>query len=172
MSNQNEKLAEALGLTITTPSMELNNKLPLPIKPIIPAPNLTNNQISTDADYARENLVELIQKGSESLNQAMELAKEAAHPRCYEIVGQLLKVQSDNVDKLLKLHADVKKLNDNEEYVPRSLSASTTHHTTNIANAVFLGTSDELVRIMRKEHKAPLTIDVDDNGIDHGLDTE
>ena len=108
-------LAEALGLD---PPRDVVIHV---AKPAVAAPIASDNQISTDSTYVRDNIIDVIQKGSESLDQIMELARESAHPRAYEVLAQLLKVQSDNVDKLLKLHADMKSLNTNTD---ASLNAS------------------------------------------------
>lgn len=149
-SNASSALAQALGLE----EQPIGNTLPAPTtRQLIPRPIASGgDQITTDSDYARENIIELIQKGSESLNDAMALAKEAMHPRVWEVVGQILKVQSDNVDKLLKLHADKQKLNGNNSVAAVQQPNS---GNTNIEQAIiFNGTSDELVRMIRKEQKS------------------
>jgi Terminase DNA packaging enzyme len=148
----NEALVEALGLDTLVPVP------PRPPAALIPRPIEADDRVPGDADYVRSNMIEIIERGSESVDQAMELARESQHPRAFEVLAQLLKVQADNVDKLLKIHADVKKLNAPDEYA----EGSVTTNTTNIANAIFVGTSNDLVRMMRREHTTPLTIEVDD----------
>src|ERR1700690_2104367 len=100
--NASTALESALGLD---PSTEI---VTIPQKPLIEPPIESDDQISTDAQYARKNIIDIIQRGQESLINAMSLAYESQHPRAFEILGQILKVQSDNVDKLMKLHAQVK----------------------------------------------------------------
>jgi hypothetical protein len=148
--NANTALAAALGLDtlVATPRK--------PPAALIPRPIASDDMIPGDADYARSNLIEIIEKGSESVDQAMELARESQHPRAFEILAQLLKVQADNVEKLLQIHQAQKDLNRQDTH------DAPVHNTTNIANAIFCGTSNDLVRMMRQNHVTPLTIDVDE----------
>jgi hypothetical protein len=61
------------------------------------------------------------------------------------------------VDKLLKVHADVKKLGEQAPAnQPQALNVSN-------SNVVFYGTADELVRMVRGEQKTIKTIEKDGN---------
>ena len=155
-SNASSALSEALGIPdqLDTKS-SLSEKMTISIPPIS-----SNDQITKDADYVRENIIEIIQKGSESLDQIMHLATEAMHPRVWEVVGQILKVQSDNVDKLLKLHADKKKLNSVED------GTNSGNGMTVEKAIIFQGTSEDLIRQIRHEAKTTQLIDSDVNTAD------
>lgn len=150
-TNNDQELAEALG--IDTP----NVPAPYVPKPLLPRPIEAN--VASDADYARNNAIEIIEKGSEALDQAMELARESAHPRMYEVLGQLLKIQSDNVDKLLKIHQDKLKLNSNTPQQQQTITCNVF-----IDKAVFTGTTTQLLEMMRTNEKNQTTEsdDVDD----------
>lgn len=153
-SNASQALAEALGLSTPAP----NGIVPMiEVKPLVPRPNASDTQIPADAEYVRQNLYEIIEQGARAIEIAQNLFMESQHPRAGEVLGQLLKTQADNMNQLLKVHADVKKLYANDTI------QMPINQTTNIANAIFVGTSDELVRMMRKEHTTPLTIKIDDN---------
>jgi hypothetical protein len=143
-SNADAALAEALGAP--TPSLPT----PRESKPLIPAPIASNNQIATDADYARTNAIEIIQKGSEAVDMALNLATESQHPRAFEVLGQLLKIQSDNVDKLLKIHQDKQKLSGN-------VSSGQMTGNVYIDKAVFSGTTTQLLEMMRSTQKNQTT---------------
>jgi hypothetical protein len=149
--NANTALAEALGLNTLVPTP------PRPPAPLIPRPIESEDRIPGDADYARSNIIECIERGSESVDQAMEIARESQHPRAFEVLAQLLKVQAENVDKLLAIHQAQKNLN------RQDIHDAPVQQTTNIANAIFVGTSNDLVRMMRREHTTPLTINVEDD---------
>jgi hypothetical protein len=146
-------LSDALGLE-ASPANPITEAPPP--KPLIPRPIESDDKISGDADYARSNILEIIEQGARAIEMASELAHESMHPRAFEVLGQLLKVQSDNVDKLLKLHADKKKLNTND-------ATQQGNTTINAANAIFFGTSDDLVRLMRREHTSPRIIELEDD---------
>ncbi len=149
-------LAEALGMDL--PQIQALTPM-IEVKPPVARPNANTDHITGDAEYARQNIYDVIEKGNEALFHAMELAKEAAHPRMYEVLGQLLKTQAENVDKLLKIQSDLKKLNDNTSIItPAQQSLNVTN-----SNVVFYGTADELVRMVRGEQKIIKTIEKDTN---------
>ena len=101
--------------------------------------NVTND-VDQDYDYTRANLYSLIEKGQESLNGIMELAGESASPRAYEVAGQLIKSVADTTDKLADLQKKVKEL---DEDSPKSPSTVTN-------NAVFVGSTTELQKMLKK----------------------
>jgi hypothetical protein len=102
-----------------------------------------SNQIQSDADYARSNLYGLIEKGNEIIENISDIAKESMSPRAFEVLGQLIKTQSDNLDKLLKLQKDKKELFKTEELA--------THQNINVEKAVFVGSTAELLKKLKNE---------------------
>jgi hypothetical protein len=148
----NSRVAAALGIAPPVPMAPPSDQ------PLVAAPIASQDQITDDADYSRTNLYDIIKQGAKAVDQAMNLATESQHPRAYEVLAQLLAVQSANVDKLLQLQKVKKALtantdNNNAMQAPQNI---------NVANAIFVGSSNELVRMMRKEHTAPKVIAVDD----------
>ena len=99
-----------------------------------------SEDIDKDYQYTRANLYSLIEKGQESLNGIMELAGESASPRAYEVAGQLIKSVADTTDKLADLQKKVKEL---DEDSPKSPSTVTN-------NAVFVGSTTELQKMLKK----------------------
>ena len=69
-----------------------------------------------------------------------EIAKEGQHPRAYEVVGQLIGQVATSVDKLQDLQ---KKLKDLKE-LPGKTNA-------NIKNALFVGSTAELQKMLNKQ---------------------
>ena len=96
--------------------------------------------INTDYDYSRESYYNLIEKGQEAIQGILDIAKEGQHPRAYEVVGQLIGQVATSVDKLQDLQ---KKLKDLKE-VPGKTNA-------NIKNALFVGSTAELQKMLNKK---------------------
>jgi|TARA_B100001964_G_scaffold103590_1_gene115809 hypothetical protein len=95
--------------------------------------------INTDYDYSRDNYYNLIEKGQEAIQGILDIAKEGQHPRAYEVAGQLIQSVGQTVDKLQDLQ---KKLKDLKE-LPKSA-------TPQIKNALFVGSTNELQKMLRK----------------------
>jgi len=63
-----------------------------PIQEFKEAKTKTNiNDKEKDYEYVRGSLYDLIEKGQEAVNGALELAQESGHPRAYEVAGNLIK---------------------------------------------------------------------------------
>ena len=95
-----------------------------------------------DNDYvnSRENYYNLIEKGQKAIDGILDIAKEGQHPRAYEVAGQLIGQVAQVTDKLQDLQ---KKLKDLKE-LPKTAN-------TNIKNALFVGSTHELQKMLRKE---------------------
>jgi len=102
-----------------------------------------SNQVESDADYARGNLYGLIEKGNETIDNVSEIARESMSPRAFEVLGQLMKTQSENLDKLLKLQKDKKELLKTQEQTSQQNIA--------IDKAVFIGSTAELLKQLKNE---------------------
>ena len=59
------------------------------------------DDVGKDYEYARANLYQLVDKGQEAINGALDLAMSSDHPRAYEVAGQLIKHVGDVADKLM-----------------------------------------------------------------------
>jgi hypothetical protein len=102
-----------------------------------------SDQIESDADYARSNLYGLIEKGNDTIENISDIAKESMHPRAFEVLGQLIKTQSENLDKLLKLQKDKKELLKTQEQATQQNIA--------IDKAVFVGSTADLLKKLKNE---------------------
>ena len=98
-----------------------------------------SDDVKKDYEYTRGNLYSIIEKGQEALNGVLELAQESEMPRAYEVAGQLIKNVADATDKLLDLQ---KKLRDIEE--PKEKGPN------NVTNALFVGSTAELQKLLKK----------------------
>ena len=94
------------------------------------------NDISKDYDFARQNLYDVIDKGNQALDYLLELAIESEHPRAFEVVGQLTKTLVDANNNLLDIQKKVKELSKTES--PKS-----------VTNALFVGSTNDLQRLLK-----------------------
>ena len=99
------------------------------------------DDVGKDYEYARANLYQLVDKGQEAINGALDLAMSSDHPRAYEVAGQLIKNVSDATDKLMDLQ---KKLKDVEE-------ESKSKGPQNVTNALFVGSTADLAKMLKQQ---------------------
>lgn len=105
-------------------------------------PQKTKNDIEKDYEYTRTNIYSIIEKGQEAINGVLELAQETESPRAYEVVGQLIKNVSDATDKLIDLQKKLKDLDENN-----------VKQSTNITNALFVGSTAELSKFLKSQRE-------------------
>jgi hypothetical protein len=103
--------------------------------------DIENKNVQTDYDYSRQTYYDLIEKGRESLEMMIEVARESEHPRAYEVLSGMIKNISDVNDKLMDLNKKQKDMNKNEE--PKQIGNQTT-------NNLYLTTAD-LQKMMNSE---------------------
>ena len=139
MSKLEDKVNEILGVDHKTPITENNFQPPVERK-TGEVKVAIEKDINTDYDYSRESYYNLIEKGQEAIQGILDIAKEGQHPRAYEVVGQLIGQVATSVDKLQDLQ---KKLKDLKE-VPNKTNA-------NIKNALFVGSTAELQKMLNKK---------------------
>ena len=93
-----------------------------------------------DFETGRKNLYRLLDKGNESVDGILELAKEGEHPRAYEVAGQLIKTVSEVSQNLLDLQDKLKKVKDIPDRGPK-----------NVTNALFVGSTTELQKMLKEK---------------------
>ena len=140
MTKKYDKLNEVFNVSgeivsseVEEPCDKINNENDSKIE------NLTTD-IRKDYNYVRGNMYSIVEKGQEALNSALELAQETDSPRAYEVVGQLIKNISDSAEKIIELQ---KKLKDIED------DGSSKKGPTNVTNALFVGSTTELSKMLR-----------------------
>ena len=129
-----DKVNEILGLESKTPPKE-EFKAPVPRKE-----DKNKEDVENDHKNSREYYYNLIEKGQEAIEGILDVAKEGQHPRAYEVALAGIKNVADTVDKLQDLN---KKLKDLKE-LPKTANA-------NIKNALFVGSTAELQRMLKKD---------------------
>ena len=128
MKKLNEKLSEALEIEtipITTEIVEVKDT------------------VEDDAEFARQNLRDLIEKGNDAADHIISVAKQSDHPRAFEVVAGMLKNLADMNKDLLEVQKR-----------KQDLQPKTTNNTQNlnIDKAVFVGSTAELLKQL-KENK-------------------
>jgi len=142
MSKLEEKVNEILGIEKTEPKQTKE------FKPLVPRrEDKESPDVDNDYKYSRENYYNLIERGQEAIDGILDVAREGQHPRAYEVAGALIKNVADTVDKLQDLQ---KKLKDLKE-LPKTASA-------NIKNALFVGSTAELQKMLKNENIKSKTI--------------
>jgi len=106
-----------------------------PRKPLSPE---GSDDVDADYQYARENLYNVIERGSDALNTLVEIANQSESPRAFEIVSTLIKTLSDANKDLLEVQTKVKKLKEETAAGPK-----------NVTNALFIGNTSELQKLIR-----------------------
>ena len=105
-----------------------------------------SDNIKTDYEYSRDTYYELIQKGKNSLDLMIEVARESEHPRAFEVVGNLIKQLSEVNAQLLDLHDKKQKLDN-----PKVSKEEAKQITNN--NAIFVGSTSELNKLISDINK-------------------
>jgi hypothetical protein len=96
-----------------------------------------------DYEYSRDTYYDLIEKGRESLELMIEVARESEHPRAFEVLSGMIKGIADVNDKLMDLNKKQKELT--KEDKP---SESTTTN-----NNLFVGSTTDLQRMLLGDEK-------------------
>ena len=127
--------------------LELGEDPPKNKVQVLDAPVVNNNDNeNNDFQYARENLYHIIERGRDAMDELLEIAKAEESPRAFEVFGQLLKNMTDSQEKLMELHQKKQKLeNDGERQEVTKAQ--------NVTNALFVGSTAELLKLVKKETK-------------------
>ena len=123
-----------------------NNKEILNTSEILTATINGEGDKNSDFQYARENMYHIIERGRDAMDELLEIAKAEESPRAFEVFGQLLKNMTDSQEKLMELHQKKQKLESDgdRQEVTRAQ---------NVTNALFVGSTAELLKLVKKETK-------------------
>ena len=104
---------------------------------LLPATPVT--KVDDDADFARDNIRTLIEKGNLAVDGILHVAKESEHPRAYEVAANLIKNLSDLNKDLMEIQKRKKDL------APQAQRSGDI----NVDKAVFVGSTTELVKFLK-----------------------
>ena len=127
-TNIDEHLDEVLGV-INMPKKEITK-----VEKV--KPPINGQDEDPDFHYARENLYNLIERGQDGLEELLEIAKQSEHPRAFEVVGQMIDKLTTTNKELLNLHKTKKDI-------------STEKGPTNVTNALYVGSTAELQKMLK-----------------------
>ena len=127
------RIDEILEITSLVPTSELKPETLPRVKP-----KTDGKDDDIDYNYARENYYNLIERNHDAVEEMLEIAKQSEHPRAFEVVGQLIKSGLDANKELMALHKTKKEL-----------SIEKGGSTTNVNNAVFVGSTAELQKLLK-----------------------
>jgi hypothetical protein len=137
MKKMNEKLSEIFDVD----PIILNTQADLvPVAEVISE----INPVESDTEFARTNIKDLIRKGTSAVDEILQVAKHSEHPRAYEVAGALIKSMADLNKDLLELQKRKKELQ-----ISGKESGS---KDVNIDKAVFVGSTAELMKLIKKEN--------------------
>ena len=100
--------------------------------------NINEDDLEEDYEYQRRQFYNLVEKGSNAIDGILELAKESEHPRTYEVAGQLIKNVAEVTEKLGDLQEKMRRLKEVPSNAPK-----------NVTNALFVGSTKELQKMLR-----------------------
>ena len=103
-----------------------------------------DNTADNDFEYSRQIYHDLLAKGSEALEDMMEVARATEHPRAFEVLSGMMKNMGDINGSLMDLHK--KKKDFYKEDKPKELPNQTT-------NNVFVGSTSDLQRMLINDMK-------------------
>lgn len=110
----------------------------------------SDNNVKSDYQYSRDTYYDLIEKGKESLDLMIEVARESEHPRAFEVLSGMIKNISDVNDKLMDLNKKNKDISREEQ-----------KQIGNTTNNLFIGSTTDLQRMLQNETKV---IDAESTG--------
>ena len=129
MDNIDNHLDEVFGI-VEKPKKEI-----VKAERVVPA--ITADDSETDFQYARENLYNLIERGTDGLDELLEIAKQSEHPRAFEVVQETIGQLTTTNKELLNLHKTKKDIKV-EKGGPTSVN-----------NNLFVGSTAELQKMLK-----------------------
>ena len=124
MAKPNDPIADALDVT------PIEGEIVKVDKPEI------NPEMENDFKYARENLYNIIERGTDALNGIVDLAQQSQHPRSFEVVADLVRTLSTANKDLLDLQKKMKDLQPEEQKNQK------------VTNNLFVGTTKDLTDLL------------------------
>lgn len=101
---------------------------------------MDSDKIKNDYEYSRQTYYELIEKGKDALDLAIEIAQQSEHPRAIEVLSGMIKNVGDVNDKLMDLNKKNKDINKKD--LPMRAEGTTN-------NNLFIGSTTDLQRMLQ-----------------------
>jgi len=135
MSKFEKNMEEIFDIEVSEVNTEVDS--------IVELPKVKKEDPEKDYEYTRGQLYDLIEKGQEAVQGALEVAQESGHPRAFEVAVNAMKQVSDMTDKLIDLQKKMKELD-----APMKGSSPTT-----VNNTMFVGSTSDLQKMLKDMSK-------------------
>jgi len=112
--------------------------LPAPVNEEVAA----MSQKDLEFEYARQNIIGMIETSREVVETTAELAVEMEHPRMIEVYSGLIKNLADINKSLIEMRKEREAVTPDEE---ETVNANITN------NNIFVGSTEELLKMMREQ---------------------
>lgn len=110
----------------------------LDLQPIEDNKKAAQDNIVDDYEYARGNMIAVIERGQEALSGILDVAGMSQHPRSYEVVATLVKAVADANKDLLELAKKRKDLEKVDNGGPQTVN-----------NNLYLGSTADLLKLLK-----------------------
>lgn len=135
MKNINDKLSEVLEIEpidLEEPKNELIES------------EKDSPDVDSDFLFARENLKNLIKKGSAAIDSILFVAKESEHPRAFEVASNFLK-------NLSEMNKDLLELQKQKKDIQKQSSRQVNDSNITVEKAVFVGSTNQLNKLLKSK---------------------
>lgn len=139
MKKLNETLSEALD--IEPIEFEVVEPVVQETTPVVQNTSIVNCAVEEDTEFARNNIKNLIAKGTTAMDNILQIAAASEHPRAFEVAAGLIKNLADMNKDLLDIQKKKKDLSPQE--------SSSSGKNVNVNNAVFVGNTTELLKLLK-----------------------
>lgn len=105
----------------------------------------SDGNVDTDFEYARRTYHDILAKGSEAMEEMMEVARSTEHPRAFEVLATTMKTLADVNGSLLDLHKKKKEIRkkDDKASLPQA----------NTTNNLFVGSTTDLQKMLMQQNE-------------------
>jgi len=133
--------------------------------------------LEDDTELARQTIVQSINQNNTAIDHLMNISRESMSPRAFEVLAGMIRHNADIAEKMLKIHADKQKVQNNainlvrnEQAAADPLQAALTGGTTiNANNIAFIGSTTELLKMLKQEQKRVVKVQdskiIEDNDV-------
>ena len=131
MTANNDPVWNALGVT---PPAKTENVVATIVA------SAKDDSAMTDFNMARSNIHEVIQNGAHAIDKLSQIADASQHPRAFEVLATLMKVQLDANKDLMELQMKIRDIQAADE--PHNEEAKS------VTNNLFVGSTSELQKMI------------------------
>jgi hypothetical protein len=106
--------------------------------PDVPEPD---KEVLEDIDYAKKNIKDIIEKGKDSLDELIAIAKQTESARAFEVASNIMKTMLDANRQLIDTSKEKK----------YEKSEQPSNHTTNTTNNTLVLTTEEMLNMLKNK---------------------